>query len=195
MFPDGRLIVCNFSGAYGSNGYVLDSKYKKHVATIAIDPHPKELSLSSGGKRLAVIADADVLCITDLVTTKELFFTGKRIRKDPSSVTGVIDAPFYSHLRHDGKNTVVCTRDNSWSTGEVEIYDMATKKKIKEFDAHNGHIEMDVDFEQSRIALTGTSHGLMLMDFEGKVIASLKNATEQRNVCVEFFSHPRAQYW
>lgn len=105
--------------------------------------------------------------------------------KDPNGISGVIDAPFFSHIRHDGAKTLICTRDNSWSTGQVQVHDLVTKE-VKAFDAANGHIEMDVDFQRRRIVLTGTSKGLLLTDFDGKVLANAKEATLQRNACVEF---------
>jgi WD40 repeat protein len=58
--------------------------------------------------------------------------------------------------------------------------------KVQSFDGLNGHIELDVSFSTRRIALTGTSTDLTVLDFDGNVLAHKKNATMQRNLSVEF---------
>jgi WD40 repeat protein len=56
----------------------------------------------------------------------------------------------------------------------------------RDFDARNGHIEMDVDFQHERIALTGTSTNITLLSFAGEELVHLENAMPDRNACIEF---------
>jgi WD40 repeat protein len=179
---DGRLLLCQFSTAYGPNAFMMDATNEKQVSTLPLDATPREVSFSPDGRYLSVVADDEVLCVRDLQEKREVFFRGKRIMKEPEFQSATIDAPFFSHLRCDG-HTLIYTEDNSWATGEVFVHDLASKK-TKTFDARNGHIELDVDFRLKRIVLTGTKAGLTLMDFDGTVLADLKNATLQRNCAV-----------
>jgi WD40 repeat protein len=121
----------------------------------------------------------------DLTTDRDVFFRGQRIAKEPKSLTITIDAPFFSHLRDSGSDTIVYTLDNSWATGSVYIHNISTKA-TKSFDARSGHIELDVSFPKRRIALTGTSTDLTVLDFDGKQVAHTTKATLQRNYSVEF---------
>ncbi len=182
---DGRLIVCTYSTFYGCNGYVLDSSYKTLLYSFHIDASPKEITVAPKGDRVAIVANEDVLCLRNLATDRDAFFRGERIAKEPDSLTFTIDAPFFSHLRDGGGDTIVYSLDNSWATGKVFVHDIKTKQ-VKSFDALNGHIELDVSFPTRRIALTGTSTDLTLLDFEGRLLAHKKKATMQRHSCVEF---------
>ena len=181
---NGRLILSQFATFYGRNGHILDPTYGQLESSFEIDASPSELSISPDGRYLSLIADDEVLCVRDLKENRELFFQGRRVLKKPQSFTFVIDAPFFSHIRSDGR-TVIYTQDNSWGTGKVFVHDLATKK-TSSFDARNGHIELSVHFPSRRIVLTGTEAGLTMTDFAGVVLAELKDATLQRNGCVEF---------
>lgn len=182
---DGRLILCNFSSVYGRNGYVLAPTYDKLLFRFSIDASPRAITMSPKGDRVSFIADDEVLCVREIETDRDVFFRGNRIRKKPDSVTFAIDVPFYSHLIDDGDHTLVYTRDNSWATGQVFVLD-TDKNKVVSFDACNGHIELDVSFTKRRVALTGTSTDLTILDFDGKLIAHSANVSLQRNACVEF---------
>jgi WD40 repeat protein len=182
---DGRLIVCLFSTFYGRNGYILDSSFQKMLSSFHVDASASELSMPPSGARIAVVADKDVLCVRDLTADQDVFFCGVRIAREPESFTFTIDAPFFSHLRDGGGDTIVYTEDNSWGTGTVFVHNITTQN-VKQFGARNGHIELDVAFPAQRIVLTGTSKDLTLVDFDGKVLAHQKGATQQRNSCVEF---------
>jgi WD40 repeat protein len=181
----GRLILYSFSTYYGRNGFVLDPSFKRVHSTFDVDAAPSELTVSDDGKRIAVIADEEVLCVHDLATHRDVFFEGTRIQVEPKNMTHVVDAPFYSHFRDSGGDLLVYTRDNSWATGKVSVRDLRNDK-VASFDARNGHIELDVLFEAKRIALTGTSTDLTILDFKGNEIAHKKKATLQRNMSVEF---------
>lgn len=184
IFPaDGRLLVCEYARSYGRNACLLDETGTKLDSKIEIDASPREISLSADGRFLSVAAD-EALCVRDLKERREIFFRGKRVLHDPESISLAIDAPFYSHIRSDGRD-VIYTQDNSWATGRVFVHDLA-RKSTKSFDARNGHIEMGVNFSARRIVLTGTQAGLTLLDFEGKEIAHLNKASLQRNCDVEF---------
>jgi WD40 repeat protein len=182
---DGRLVLCTFSTFHGRNGYVLDPSYTTVISSFDVDASPNELSLSPNGRRAAVIADDAVLCVRDLVEDRDVFFRGTRIKEKPDSLTATIDAPFFSHLRDGGGDHLIYTLDNSWATGKVFVHNLKTNK-INSVDGRNGHIELDVSFSTGRIALTGTSTDLTVLDFDGTVIAHQKNATMQRNSSLEF---------
>lgn len=182
---DGRLLVCMFSTFYGRNAYVLDPSHTKVQTSFQIDASPKEVSISPNGKRVSIIADDEVLCIRDLLNNRDVFFRGTRIKEKPDSIVGTIDGPFFSHFRDSGDDLLVYTLDNSWATGWVYVYNLKSRR-ASSFDAHNGHIELDVSFETKRIAVTGTSTDLTLLDFDGNVLSSKSDATMQRNLCVEF---------
>lgn len=190
LFPnDGRLVVSDSAWWFGRHAYVLDARYQKVDSSFDHDAWPRQMSVSSDGRRVALIADKDVVSVRDLKRNSDLFFRGKRTPKPKNSnsitLSFTIDAPFFSHIRHDGRNTIVYTEDNSWATGEVYVQNIASKTP-KRFDARNGHIEMDVNFSAKRIVLTGTSRNLTLVDFDGKVLAEAKAISLQRNLSVEF---------
>ena len=182
---DGRLFLNSFSTYYGRNAYILDPSYTKVLSTFEVDASPRKLSVSQNGLRAAVIADDEVLCVRDLVGDRDVFFQGKRIKEKPVSHSGSIDTPFFSHLRDSGGDDLIYALDNSWETGEVFVYNLKTKK-VHTFDGLNGHIELDVSFSTRRLALTGTSTDLTVLDFDGNVIAHKKNATMLRNSSIEF---------
>lgn len=182
---DGRLMFCTFSTFYGRNGYILDPSYEQLLSTFPIDAMPKEFSVTPQGNRVALIAYQEVLCVRDLTNKRDVFFRGQRIESEPDGIITTIDAPFFSHLRDGGGDTIVYTQDNSWATGRVFVHNIKTDKE-NSFDARNGHIEMDVLFSEQRIALTGTSTNVTVLGFDGKLIAEGKQATQQRNACIEF---------
>lgn len=122
---DGRLIFNEFAAFYGRNGHVMDPTYGRLESSFEIDASPSELSLSPDGRYLSLIADEEVLCVRDLKENRELFFQGQRVLKEPKSFTFVVDAPFFSHIRSDGR-TVVYTQDNSWANGKVFVHDLST---------------------------------------------------------------------
>lgn len=182
---DGRLVLCTFSTSYGRNAYILDPSYTKVLSSFGVDASPREITVSPNGDRVAVIADHDVLCVRNLIENRDVFFRGTRIEEKPHSLTSATDTPFFSHLRDGGGDHLIYTVDNSWTTGEVFVHNLRTKK-VNSFDGRNGHIELDVSFPTRRIALTGTSTDLTVLSFDGNVIAHKKNATLQRNSSVEF---------
>jgi WD40 repeat protein len=182
---DGRLFVCSFSQHYGRNGYILDSSCTELLSTFAVDAAPRRLSVSPSGRRLAVVAAEDVLCVTDLIEDRDVFFQGSRVRENSGSRTRSIDSPFFSHLHDNDGEELVYSLDNSWGTGEVFIHNIATNK-VHSFDGKNGHIELDVSFANRRLVLTGTSTDLTVLDFDGNMIAERKNAAMNRITSVEF---------
>jgi len=196
---NGRLIICSSSYSYGRNGYVLDPSYRKLLTTFDTDAWPHDVSLSPDGRYVSVIAYKNVLNVRDVTNNCDVFFRGSRIVVDPKTLwnpktmTGsvppieiVIDGAFFSHIRYDGRKTVVYSEDGSSNaSGEVFVRDLCSKQ-VNKFDAHNGHIEMDVDFNTRHIILTGTSRNLTLVDFDGRKLAHATAVTMQRNLCVEF---------
>lgn len=179
------MILNTFSTFYGQNAYILDPTYSKVVKSFGIDARPRAFSVSSNGRRIAIIAEDSVLCVHDLKKDEDVFFRGTRIKKKPKLITTSIDTPFFSHIRDSGAKHLIYTQDNSWDTGNVFVHNLKTNKN-KSFDARNGHIELDVSFPSQRIALSGTSTDLTVLDFDAKEIAHKKDATQQRNSSVEF---------
>ncbi|MBM3965157.1 MAG: hypothetical protein FJ308_08845 [Planctomycetes bacterium] len=182
---DGRLFVCSYSEHFGRNGYIVDPSCTTLISTFAVDAAPRKLLVSQSGRRVAVVAGEDVLCVTDLNEDREVFFQGSRVRENSGARSRSIDSPFFSHLRDNDGDELVYSLDNSWGTGEVFIHNIATKK-IQTFDGRNGHIELDVSFANRRVVLTGTSADLTVLDFVGNVIAEKKNAAMDRITSVEF---------
>lgn len=181
---DGRLFFCSYAEHFGRNGYVVDPSCTTLLSTFAVDAGPRKLSVSPSGRRLAIVAGEDVLCVTDLVEDRDVFFQGSRVRENSGARTRSIDSPFFSHLFDSGGDELVYSLDNSWGTGEVFIQNLATKE-VHSFDGKNGHIELDVSFASRRIVLTGTSTDLTVLDFKGDVIAERKNAAMDRITSVE----------
>ncbi|MGB7325121.1 MAG: WD40 repeat domain-containing protein [Rubripirellula sp.] len=182
---DGRLLVCMFSTFYGRNVFLLDPSYTSVEKSFQIDAFPRQVKFSPNGQRVAIVANDNVLCIHDLVSDRDVFFRGTRITEKPDSIGGAVDVPFFSHCLDSGEDLFVYARDNSWATGRMFVQNLKTKKSAS-FDARNSHIEMDVLFKEKRIALTGTSTDLTVLDFDGNVVAHKKGVTKQRNRSVEF---------
>lgn len=181
---DSRLFFCSYAEHFGRNGYIVDPSCTTLLSTFDVDAGPSKLSVSPSGRRLAVVAGEDVLCVTDLNEGLEVFFQGSRVRENSGARTRSIDSPFFSHLFDSGSDELVYSLDNSWGTGEVFIRNLATNE-VHSFDGRNGHIELDVSFASRRIVLTGTSTDLTVLDFNGDVIAERKNAAMDRITSVE----------
>lgn len=182
---DGRLIFESAESTFGRHGYVLDSTYSKLEGTFDIDANPRFISISPDGKRIAVIAEDEVLSVREILENREVFFRGKRIHEAPENRTGSIDVPFFSNICDSGGSLLVYSRDNSWGTGAVTLHDLENDSSTT-FSGRNGHIEFDVAFRSKRLVLTGTSTELAVLDFNGAVLASEKHATMYRNLSVEF---------
>ena len=88
-------------------------------------PHPRSGRFPGKGE-LSLIADDEVLSVHNLRRTGTSFFAGAFL-KEPESITLVIDAPFFSHIRSDGR-MVIYTQDNSWATGKVFVHDLASRE-------------------------------------------------------------------
>lgn len=194
LSPEGdRLHILSYSKKFERSGYAFDPRNPAKVLAFQVDPSVRELSFSADGKRIAYVAagsdggvaDQQVLAVRSIDDDRDVFLKGKRVLVEPEVHSGTVDAAFYSHVRYDGQNLLLLSRDNSWSKGDLFLRDLRTGKE-KSFDGRNGHIELDARFDLKRIALTGTSTDVVVLDLEGKVIAEKKKATRDRNVWVEF---------
>ncbi len=184
VVPDtGQVFLAGFQTYYGPFARVVSPDLREVKGKVRIDGALRNLSISPDGKRITTIASNDAICIRNIETDKEVFFSGKRVVVEPKSISGSVDTPFVSHALHDGKQTLVHAVDNSWGKGDVHITDIKTRKSSK-FNARNGHIVMDVDFKRKHIALSGTSENLTILQFDGTEVAHLKSATKGRNGCV-----------
>jgi len=195
---NGQLFLCESTFSFGRNGYVLGTKYRKVVSSFSVDAYPRDLTLSPDGKCVAVIGYRDLLSVRNIRRDCDVFLDGKRVvidakaLYDPKTMTTTFplfetkfDTPFFSHIRYDGKGTIIYSQDGGWGTGKVFVRSICGNKAMK-IDGRNGHIEMDVDFKRKRIVLTGTSTDLTVVDFAGKELFHAKAVTKQRNLCVEF---------
>jgi len=182
---NGSVLISDFSTHFGNNAYLFSPKLDGIVKKIGVDSMPREISFSANSDRLTILADFDVLNVRDINKNADVYFAGKRFEKPRDSITSVIDAPFFSNAHQDGQNILVYSRDNSWATGQIFVHRLDNKSTI-EFDGLNGHIVMDVDFANSRIAVSGTSKNISLFDFDGKKLAELSNATGKRNLRIRF---------
>ncbi len=183
---DGRLVIESAGSTFGRFGFVVSADYSKVEATFDIDAYPRSISISPDGKRIAVIADDDVVSVREILQNREVFFRGTRIHEAPEIRSYSIGEPFFSHVRDSGDTALVYVQDGGcWSTGTVTVHNLATEKSTT-FCGRNGHVELDVCFRTKRMALTGTSKELAVLDFEGNVIAAAKSATANRNTSVEF---------
>jgi len=172
------LLVSTYSREYGDNSFLLDGQSfqllarAKSEGSVTVRP-------TRNGSHILTLSHANNIRIWSLDQTREIFKMGE-------DKVAAIDAPFTSNAVFDGDKTLVYSIDNSWATGRVYVYDIQKKKEEARFNSRNGHLEMDVDFTTSRIALTGTSKSLTLVDFSGRVLAERKNAADQRVVAVSF---------
>ena len=180
-----NVLISRFSTHFGNNAFIFSPNLDELQTKVGVDAMPSEIAFTHNGERLTVLADFDVLNIREVKNNKDIYFEGKRIEQPRNTFTSVVDAPFFSSAFHDGKNLVVYSRDNSWFMGRVFVNRLDNKSKI-EFDGLHGHIVMDVDFEKSHIAITGTSKDIFLFDFDGKKLAELKNPTGRRNFGLRF---------
>jgi WD40 repeat protein len=174
-----QLVLCGSSNQYGSNSYILDGLNLKHIKTMDTDGFVKHVNTSPSGEHIVTLSMNNYIRIWSLLDNHEIFKLGEG-KGSP------IDAPFMSNSQYDGKDTLVYSIDNSWSTGTVHVYNINEKKEIASFDSRNGHLEMDVDYVNKRIALTGTTKNLVLTDFSGQLLSEVKAAAEQRIVVVKF---------
>ena len=182
---DGRLLVVDFSLHFGSNAYLFSPNFKTAEKTVDVDATPRNVSFSKDGDSLVVIAELDVLNVRNVTENSDTFFTGKRFKKPSKSCSVPIDAPFYSSAFFDGNTTLAFARDNSWSTGKITIQQLDTENRTT-FDALNGHIVMDVNFEKEWILVSGTSTDVCLFNFDGTKLAQLDNANGGRNFGIKF---------
>lgn len=182
---NGSVLISNFSTHFGNNAYLFAPKLDAINKRIGVDSMPDEITFTANGDRLTILADFDVLNIRNINKNADVYFAGKRYEKPRDSITSVGDAPFFSNAFHDGENLLVYSRDNSWATGRVFVHRLDDKTTI-EFDGLNGHIVMDVDFVNKRIAVSGTSKDICLFDFDGKKLAELTNPTGKRNFRLRF---------
>jgi WD40 repeat protein len=163
---------------YGSNTILLNWKTAKLICRIKSDGDISDMSASENGKYITTHSSSRIR-IWDISKKLEIFKTGdgKRV---------AIDVPFISNSAFDGKNTLVYSIDNSWATGTIHIHDTGTNKEIACFNSMNGHLAMDINFNDSIIALSGTSKHLILADFQGRDIAHQTNASNSRIHTVNF---------
>lgn len=195
LTPGGeRLVLINSSGKFERSGFAFDPRKPDKVTSFRVDPSIRELSFSPDGKRIAYIAEGDhdgqreaqILAVRTIDADQDVFVQGKRVLETPEFQFFSTDVPSFSHIRHDGQNLLLIAKDNAWNNkGEIFLRDLATGK-VRSFDIGRGHIVLDVRFDLKRIALTGTSTDVTVIDFDGKVVAEQKHGTADRNVSIEF---------
>ena len=173
-----QIVVANSTKEYSDNTYLLDVKPLKLLGKLKSEGFVYEIHISSTGGHV-VTTTSNNIRVWDLSQKREIFHLG-----DHKSIP--IDAPFISDAMFDGGGILIYSIDNSWSTGTIHVYNIVKDKDVYTFDSLNGHLAMDVDWKRKRIALTGLSRHLYVVDFAGNVLAVLKNASEERIMVVKF---------
>lgn len=173
------LMVSMAAEGYGDNSFLLDGESFKLLGRVGSDGFVTDVCVTRDGSHVVARSHADTIRIWSMGEAREVFKMGK-------GKGIVIDGEFISNATFDGKGTLVYSVDNSWATGTVHLHDIRQGKEIARFDSRNGHLEMDVDFASSRIALTGTSKELVIVGFDGRPVGARKNASDQRIVAVKF---------
>ena len=173
------LAIISFSEKPERNSYIIDSKNLKLVSSFESDGMTIISSARFAEPYITTLSMRNNIRVWDYSRGKETLRLGE-------NKESAIDATFYSNALFSGASTLVYTIDNSWGTGPVFVYDTDNRKVTTKFDSKNGHIEMDVDFKNSRIAISGTSTDLTIYDFSGNSLATVSGAAELRVMCVAF---------
>ena len=180
---DGTLFICCFGFAFGTNGYLLSENYERVLRRFETDGFVHRIVVSPSGSRLTMQADDDVVSIYNLDSNEWLFLDGERIYAEQDSMEGN-SCPGVNHVFHDGADTLIYNSDTGLM-GNLYVCTLSTKTR-EQFSLLDAHNELDVDFENQRIAVTGTGRNLLLMSFEGVELCALLDITKQRNSCIRF---------
>ena len=173
------MLISEFSEEYGEHLFLIDDQTFEVVGRAKSEGFLTQIHPTHTGSHIVSLSHKNNIRIWSIDEKREVFLMGE-------NMFAGIDASFTSNAFSDGNKTLVYSVDDSWSTGDVHIFDTNQKIELVQFDSRNGHLEMDVDFMSSRIALTGTKQNLTIVDFKGRVLAELENVADQRVASVKF---------
>lgn len=173
------ILISMFAEKYGENLLLIDDQTFEVVGRAKSEGFLTQIHPAHTGSHIVSLSRKNNIRIWSIDEKREVFLMGE-------NMFAGIDASFTSNAFFDGNKTLVYSVDESWSSGKVQIFDTNQKKELVQFDSRNGHLEMDVDFILSRIALTGTKQNLTIVDFKGRVLAELENVADQRVASVKF---------
>lgn len=181
----GKLVLCVSENTYGKHGYILSRDFRKIEDRFSVDAGAESLSISPQGHRSTIVGHDQVLCIHDLEQDKELLLRGDRQLVPPEKSVYVTGPPYLSRASHDGKSCLVSRFNGGcWSEGWIVVEDISANTK-SEFSPDGNYFVMDVDFNNKRIAVTGDSRDLTIIDFDCNVVAKLDHATSKKVLCVK----------
>jgi len=157
---------------------VVDAQTFKPTVHLLADKLLGRISAPDNGNHLVGLDGGSNIRIWDITSGQEMF-------RSREYGTGGIDGSHVSNVKFDGNRTLIHSVDHGWSKGSVYVSDVVQKKQLAKFGSHNGHAIMDVDFIHQRIALSGTSQKLTIVDFKGVKLAEA-SASKNRVYCVAF---------
>ena len=177
--PDtNQLVIATFTDDYSENTYILDVMAGKILDKLKSEGYLTKMHISSNGGDVVTITSSNIR-IWNLSKHRESFHLG-----DHKSIG--IDAPFISNAMFDGESILIYSIDNGWFTGTIQVFDIVQKKEVGKFGSHNSHVVMDVDWKRKRIALTGNSRDLYVVDFAGNILREIYNVSDQRIMTIKF---------
>jgi WD40 repeat protein len=174
-----RLLIATSADNYGYHGYLLSARTFALAGRTRMDGEAPDIASTKDG-RYFVSRTRRTIRIWSDAAKREVLKLGGRSKRD----AGGFHDPFFSNALFDGKNTLLYSVD--YGSSAVHVYDTKYRKERARFSSRNGHLEMDADFKASRIALTGTSQNLTLVDFSGKVLAERQKVAVQRIISAKF---------
>ena len=146
------LLISAMSDSNEDYAFILDSTATKLVGQFTIDYFLSKILPSKGGSHILYLSHPNNICIWSLKESLEIFRLGKKWENN-GVISTTTDAPFISNAVFNGRETLIYSIDSGWATGTIHILDIKNNNKIAQFDSRNGHLEMDVDFQNNRIAL------------------------------------------
>lgn len=182
---NGQLMLVHYSSTYGDNAFLLNSDYDRLLYRVSIDASVQTVAITDDGTRLTTFAANDVVCVNSLSMNEELFQAGKRIHEESDVKPVSSDVPTMSGAIFDGQNTIVYAIDNAFASGHLIVEDIDSGETHKIL-TNNGHIVMDLDVKNRRVAIAGSSSDLEITSLDGEPIGVFESASTQRINCVKF---------
>ena len=98
-----------------------------------------------------------------------------------------IDAPFISGgvFSPDGK-AIALSRDNGWGGGQIELYDWATREKVRDISVSAGHIKFAFSPDGRLIASAGANPVVEIFDAQTGALLRQYRGHDQRVECITF---------
>lgn len=182
---DDNAVALSLKNTFGYRAYLVDLKRKRSLKRYQMDPYiMKTPHLALKGRYLGYVSQ-EMFCVYDAQRKRDQLIFGKHAEK-PTGFSIVIDAPFFSNIRV-GEKVAVITKDYVWQGSQLIVIDMKSGKVLVNQNAiKDGHVELAVDFDRERIAITGSGGSLALYDFKGDELINIENASAARNYTLAF---------